>query len=135
VLRQPTPSEKLAIGYRAPAFGDPDFAVLSLINELLFIGRSARLFQLLVRKQQLATDVHGSIAPFIDPGLYDIWISMRPGCRARAAQRVLDRELDRMCKERVPQKELARVKNRAELGFLMALENASGKAEQIGFYE
>jgi zinc protease len=135
VMRQPTPSEKLAIGYRAPAFGDPDFAVLSLINELLFIGRSARLFQLLVRKQQLATDVHGSIAPFIDPGLYDIWISLRPGCRARAALRTLDRELDRICHERVSQKELTRVKSRAELGFLMALENASGKAEQIGFYE
>ena len=27
------------------------------------------------------------------------------------------------------------MKSRAELGFLMALEDASGKAEQIGFYE
>jgi zinc protease len=135
VLHQPTPCEKLAIGYHAPSFRDPDFAVLSLINEILFIGRSARLFQALVRKQQLATDVHGSIAPFFDPGLYDIWVSMRPGRRSHSALRVLDRELARMCRERVSQKELTRVKSRAELGFLMALENASGKAEQIGFYE
>jgi zinc protease len=134
-LRRPTPSEKLAIGYHAPSFGDDDYPVLSLINEILFIGRSSRMFQLLVRKEQLATDVHGSIAPFVDPGLYDIWVSLRPGCRARRALRLLDRELARLCKERVSDEELGRVKARAELGFLMALENAGGKAEQIGFYE
>jgi zinc protease len=135
VLRRPTPSEKLAIGYHAPSFGDADYPVLSLINEILFIGRSSRMFQLLVRKEQIATDVHGSIAPFVDPGLYDIWVSLRPGCTARSALRLLDRELARLCRQRVSSKELGRVKARAELGFLMALENASGKAEQIGFYD
>jgi zinc protease len=135
VLRRPTPSEKLAIGYHAPSFGDADYPVLSLINEILFIGRSSRMFQRLVRKQQLATDVHGSIAPFVDPGLYDIWVSLRPGCSAKSALRSLDRELARLCTQRVSKRELDRVKARAELGFLMALENVSGKAEQIGFYE
>jgi zinc protease len=135
VLRRATPTEKLALGYHAPAFGDPDFAVLSLINELLFIGRSARLFQRLVRKDQLATDVHAGIAPFVDPGLYDIWISLRPGQSARRALRVLDEELARLRRTRVSARDLERVKNRAELGFLMALESAGGKAEQIGFYE
>jgi zinc protease len=101
----------------------------------LFVGRSARLFQRLVRKEQLASEVHAGIAPFVDPGLYDIWIGLRPGRRASQALRVLDQELSRMCKERVPKKDLERVKSRAELGFLMALESAAGKAEQIGFYE
>jgi zinc protease len=135
VLRQPTPAEKLALGYHAPAFGDPDYAVLSLINELLFIGRSARMYQRLVHEEQLATDVHAGIAPFAEPGLYDIWISLRPGKRARAALRVMEHELARIRERRVSERDLTRVKNRAELGFLLALETAGGKAEQIGFYE
>jgi zinc protease len=135
VLRQPTPAEKLALGYHAPAFGDPDYAVLSLVNELLFIGRSARMYQRLVRKEQLATDVHAGIAPFADPGLYDVWVSLRPGKRARAALRVLDEELERIRGQRVSERDLQRVKSRAELGFLLALETAGGKAEQLGFYE
>jgi zinc protease len=135
VLRRPTPTEKLALGYRAPAFGDADYPALLLLNELLFVGASARMFQLLVRKQQLATDVSASIAPFVDPGLYDIWVSLRPGCHAKQAARALDREFARLRKERVSTKDLERVKSRAELGFLLGLETAAGRAEQIGFYE
>jgi zinc protease len=134
-LRRATPTQKLALGYRAPAFGDADYPVLSLINELLFVGRSARLFQRLVREEQLATEVQASIAPFIDPGLYDVWVGMRPGRSVARAQRVIEREFSRLREERVAKKDLERVKNRAELGFLMALEGAAGKAEQIGFYE
>jgi zinc protease len=130
-----TPTEKLAIGYRAPAFADPDYPALSLLNELLFVGRGARMFQRLVRKEQLAAELHAGIAPFIDPGLYDIWVGLRPGKRAKRALRVLEEELARVCEKRVTQLELERVKNRAELGFLMSLETVGGKAEQLGFYE
>jgi zinc protease len=134
-MRAATPTEKVALGYRAPAFGDPDYAALSLLNELLFVGRGSRMFQRLVRKEQLAAELHAGIAPFIDPGLYDIWVGLRPGKRVRAALRVLDEELERACEKRVPAADLERVKNRAELGFLMSLETIGGKAEQLGFYE
>ena len=135
VLRFATPTEKLTLGYRAPAFGEPDYAVLSLINELLFVGRSSRMYQRLVRKEQLATDVHAGIAPFIEPALFDLWVGLRPGRHVREALRSIDDELARICNVRVSARDLARVKSRAELGFLLALETASGKAEQIGFYE
>lgn len=135
VLRLETPTEKLVLGYRAPAFTEPDYAVLSLINELLFVGRSSRLYQLLVHKEQLATDVHAGVAPFIEQGLYDVFVGMRPGRRAREALPIIERELRRLCSVRVSARDLARVKARAELGFLVAMETASGKAEQIGFYE
>jgi zinc protease len=135
VMRFATPTEKLTLGYRAPAFGEPDYAVLSLINELLFVGRSSRMYQRLVRKEQLATDVHAGIAPFIESALFDLWVGLRPGRHVREALRSIDDELAKICKLRVSARDLARVKSRAELGFLLALETASGKAEQIGFYE
>src|SRR5207245_2651196 len=85
VLRRPTPSEKLALGYHAAAFGDAGYPALLLLNELLFVGHSARMFQLLVRKAQLATDVQGSIAPFVDPGLYEIWNGAIDPCTSVAS--------------------------------------------------
>src|SRR6185503_7542928 len=89
----------------------------------------------LVRKEGLAADVGASIAPFVDPGLYDVWVSMQPGKSVAQARRVLDEELDRVRQRRVAQADLDRVKSRSELSFLMALETVAGKAEQIGFYE
>jgi len=135
VMRCATTTEKLSIGYHAPSFGDPDYPVLSLLNELLFIGRSSRVFQRLVQRDRLAADVGASIAPFVDPGLYDLWVTMLPGKHVRPALRALDQELDRVRQRRVPERDLLRVKSRSELSFLMALETVAGKAEQIGFYE
>jgi zinc protease len=135
ILRRPTPTEKVALGYHAPEFGHADYAALSVLNELLLGSRSSRLFRRLVEDQDLVADLHGHVAPFADPGLYEMWFSLREGQRAARALRVVDREVRRLREERVPDAELGRVKNRVELAFLMALETAGGKAEQAGFYE
>lgn len=134
-LRRTTPSEKIALGYHGPAFGHADHAVLSVLNELLLGSRSSRLFRRLVEDEDLVADLHGHVTPFADPGLYEMWFSLREGRRAARVLRGVEREIRRLCTEAVPSAELDRVKNRAELGFLMALETAGGKAEQAGFYE
>jgi zinc protease len=134
-LRRPTPGPKLALGYRAPSFRDPDYPALSLASEVLFGGRSSRLFSRLVRDEELATELHGSVAPFADAGLYEIWMSLRPGRELNDALAVVEAELLRLSKKPIPSSELRKVKNRMELGFLQGMETASGKAEQLGFFE
>jgi zinc protease len=123
------------VGYRAPAFPETDYAVLSLINEILLGGRGSRLFRRLVQRDGLAAEVNASLAPFVDPGLYDIWVSLRPGAGLEATALALDDELQRLCDVPVRAAELERVKNRIELGFLSSMETAGGKAEQVGFFE
>ncbi len=134
-LERPTPAPKLALGYRAPSFRDRDYAPLALANDILFGGRSSRLVSRLFRDEELVTDVHGSVAPFADSGLYEIWLSLRPGKDPDHALRVVDDELDKLRRKQVTRAELQKVKNRMELGFLQGLETASGKAEQLGFFE
>ncbi|HEX7478557.1 MAG TPA: pitrilysin family protein [Polyangiales bacterium] len=134
-LHRPTPAPKLALGYRAPSFRDRDYPALALAGEILFGGRSSRLFSRLVRDEELVADLHGSTAPFADPGLYEIWLSLRPGRELSVALAAVDEELKRMCNKLVPMAELTKVKNRVELGFLQGLETAGGKAEQLGFFE
>jgi zinc protease len=134
-LQRPTPASKVLLGYRAPSFRDPDFVTLSLASDLLFGGRSSRLHRKLVIEHELVTDVHGSVAPFAEPGLFEIWLSLRPGRQSEPALRVLERELRRLCETKVSARELQKVKNRAELGFLQGLETAAGRAEQLGFFE
>ena len=45
---KPTPTPKVAIGYKCPALGDFDHAPLLLLNEILFGGRSSRVHRELV---------------------------------------------------------------------------------------
>lgn len=135
VMHRATPTPKLQLGYRGPAFEDPDHAVLSVVNELLFGGRSSRLYGSLIRDREVASDARGALAPFRDPGLYEIWVSMRRGHGVEEALQEIDAGIEALHAQPVPRAELDKVKNRLELGFLQGLETACGKAEQIGFCE
>lgn len=135
VVRKPAASAKLGIGFRAPSMRDPRHGVLSVLNEILFGGRSSRIHRALVHDREIAIDVHGSVSPFRDPGLDEMWLTARPGVSADKLLTALDREIDRVVARGVTEAELERAKNRLELSFLQAMETASGKAEQIGFHQ
>lgn len=130
-----TPTEKLLLGYRGPAFGEFDHAVLTVANEILFGGRSSRIYRRLVTKEEKASEVRGSIAPFKDPGLFEIWASARPGHKAKELLVVINEELARLAREPVREDELDKARNRLELSFIEGMETVGGKAEQVGFYD
>ena len=134
-IEKPTPTEKVSVGYKAPALGDADYAPLTVLNEVLFGGKSSRLYRALITEGELASEARGSIAPSRDPGLYEIWVSLREGLRAEQALEVVEAQLAAVRAQGVTEAELDKAKNRLELGFLHGMETASGKAEQIGFYE
>jgi len=134
-VKKPTPTEKLAIGYHAPALGDFDHLALSLLVDVLFGGRASRVHQRLVRQKELAADVRASVGPFRDPGLFEIYASAREGHRAEELLTELDAELQLACEKPVTDEELQRARARTELGLLSGLETAEGKASTIGFYE
>jgi zinc protease len=132
---KPTPTEKVAVGYKSPALGDFDHAPLVLLNEILFGGRSSRVHRALVQEAEIATEVRGWVGAFRDPALYDIFLSARGEHTAAELLEALERVLDGVRTAAVTPAELDRVKAKLELGTLQGLETMSGKAEQIGFYE
>jgi zinc protease len=134
-LHRPTPTPKALLGYRSAAIADPDYAILTIANEILFGGRSGRVYRRLVEEDELCVDVHGSLAPFSEPGLWDMWIHLRSGMRLQRGLAALDDEIRRARDEQVSDLEIDKAKNRLELALLESLETAGGKAEQIGFYE
>lgn len=134
-LSAPTPTPKLLVGYHAPAFSHPDTAALVVANEILFGGQSSRLYRSFCLDRELATSVRGSISPFIDPGLFEIWVSLRKGKRLTDAVALLDQELEQLGTQGPTPREVDKATHQLELSFLHSMETAGGKAEQIGFYE
>jgi zinc protease len=134
-LTAPTPTEKILLGYHAPSFSDPDTPALVIANEVLFGGTSSRLHRLFCLDEEVALSVRGSISPFIDPGLFEMWIFLHEGKRKESALALLDREITRLGADGPSPLELEKAINQLELSFLHSMETAGGKAEQIGFYE
>ncbi|QQR90668.1 MAG: insulinase family protein [Myxococcales bacterium] len=133
-MRLPTPTEKLQLGYRSPALADPDHTVLCIIDEMLFGGRSSRLHRSMVVEAEAASEVSSFVGSFKDPGLYEIWISMREGKSSKKGLALFEKEIRRFCHGPIRAEELDKAKNRFELSFLQGMENNSGRAEGLGFY-
>ncbi len=134
-VEKPTPTQKVAVGFKGPALGDEDHGVVSLLLDVLFGGRASRVQKRLVHDKQMATDVHGHVGPHRDPALIEVFVSAREGYTAEAVLAEVDEELARACREPVESHELERSRARMELGLLGGLETADGKAQTIGFYE
>jgi zinc protease len=134
-VKKPTATEKLVIGYHAPALGDFDHPAISLLSEVLFGGRASRMHQRLVRELELASEVRAFVGPFHDPGLFELYAAAREGHSAEELLSVIDQELQKVMAEPVSAAEMARASARFELGLLGGLETADGKASTIGFYE
>ncbi len=134
-IEQPTPTEKLLVGYPSPALGDFDHTALSLLTEVLFGGRASRVHQKLVRQLEIATEARVFVGAFRDPGLVEIFASARGDHRAEQMLDAIETEIERVRDQIVTEVELDRVRARTELGLLGSLENIDGKASTIGFYE
>ncbi len=134
-VKKPTATEKLLLAFKGPALGDFDHAPMTVLSEVLFGGRAARLYRSLVVDQELATDVRGWVSTFRDPGLFECWVTARGEHTTHEVEAVMQEAFARMRAEVVSEDELARAKARLELGLLQQLETIPGKAEQIGFFE
>ena len=134
-LSLPTPTFKLAIGYKSPALAHPDHAVLSVLAEILFGGRGARMYRALTRRAEMATDVRGWVGTFKDPALFDIWLSAKPGVTGEALLASFDEELAKLFAAPPDEAELEKAKARLELDTIQGLENVSGRAETLGLFD
>ncbi|HLK37744.1 MAG TPA: pitrilysin family protein [Polyangiaceae bacterium] len=134
-VTKPTASEKVVVAFKGPALGDADHCALTVLSEVLFGGRASRLYRSLVIDRELAIDARGWVSTFRDPGLFECWVTARGDHTGAEILPLLDEAFARVREDVVAEDELTRAKARLELGSLQQLETASGKAEQIGFFD
>ena len=87
VAQKPTATDKLAVAYHGPAFGDVDHVPLTMLSEVLFSGRSSRCYRAIIQEAELATELRGWVGTFRDPGLFEIYATARPGKHLGRAHR------------------------------------------------
>ncbi|HEY2729901.1 MAG TPA: pitrilysin family protein [Polyangia bacterium] len=135
LVTRPVPADRVAIGFPAPALGDPERAAYEIIAEILAGGPSSRLQRELVVDKALASSVHGDVAPTKDPGLYALWIQMTKGHAAEEAEaRVLAAIAD-LAARPVSAAELSKAQARVETAFWRDLAASHGRAERLGEFE
>ncbi len=114
---------------------DKTYYTTDLITEILGGGASSRLFQSLVKEQQLFSNIQCSHFGSIDAGLLYIDGKLIKGVTMQEAEKAISIELEKMKEELVASSELEKVKNKTES--LMAFEDISlvNRANSLATYE
>jgi zinc protease len=114
---------------------DKRYYAADLVTEILGNGGSSRLFQSLVKEQQLFSNIHCSHLGSVDAGLLYIEGKLVKNVSREQAENAIDKELQKMKTEIVAEKELQKVKNKTES--LIAFEDISlmNRANSLATYE
>lgn len=114
---------------------DDDYYATDLLTDILGGGASSRLYQSLVKEQQLFANINCYHFGSLDKGLLTIEGQLIQGVAIEKAEAAIELELDKVRKDLLDDRELQKVKNKTES--VMAFEDMSvmNRAGSLAFYE
>jgi len=121
------------VGYHTPDINHPDIVPLKVLSQILFSGQSSRMFRKLIYDKQMALSISGGVDEQIDPGLFYIEASVKPGFTVEQVEKEIYDELEKIQTEPVSDQELQKAKNKLEANFYYGLQSVSSKASRIGY--
>ncbi|HEX5734352.1 MAG TPA: pitrilysin family protein [Blastocatellia bacterium] len=134
-VKKDTPVERLLIGYHAPAVGDADSYALHVADTILSTGKTSRLYQRLVEKDQSVTQVKAHYNDHIDPSLFYIQAELKPGFSLDGVERAIYEEIERLKTEGLPSSQLEKAKRQIEADLVLSNEEFLQQAILLGQYE
>lgn len=126
---------RMALTAKTCRMGERDDFVLDVIAFVLASGKSSRLHRRLVLEEQLATTVSVYNDVKQDPGLLWVTMELQEGADRRAAERVLEEELDRLMTRNVTAAELRRARTQLRASYMFEEETVLDVAMRIGRFE
>jgi len=126
------PLPATAITYLLPPRKNEDADALRVAEVILGRGKSSRMNQSLVYRQQIAASTSVNADLRDDAGLFDLTIITAGGKQASDAEKAAIAELDKLKAESVTAAELAKARNVLLADKLRARETAEGQAFALG---
>jgi zinc protease len=122
---------RLDIVYKVPPRLTADDDALQVLGTVLSSGRSSRLFQKIVREQQLAPNVSAGRDGAIGPGLFRVIGTVAPGKTADALEAAIYAEIDRVKNGPIEEWEIEKARNNAKRGVVGGLTSSLQRAIQL----
>lgn len=134
-LSKPVQTQQFVVAYHTPKNGDDDSYALDLLANIMGFGDSSRLYQRLVYKDQVATNVTVYNHTLQEAGLFQIYVTMKPGVDHSRAYRSVIGELWRPRNLLVSENDLQKAKNQVMKSYVDGLKTVHGRAEALALNE
>ncbi len=134
IIKKESEVEFLAITFHIPNFQHKDQVTLSVISEILYSGKSSRLYKELVDKKHLVNSIYAYNMENKDPGLFIFLATCNPGVKAEDVEKELIKQIELMKNTQVTTEELEKVKVNSKADFIYSLESSTSVANLYGSY-
>lgn len=129
------PLNAIYITFKMPARNDPNYQVFDLLSDILSQGQSSRLYNSLLKEQQLFSDINAYMSGSLDEGLFIVEGKLIAGVDKDYAEQAIWKELAKISSELVTEVELTKVKNKSESIMAFSEMNLLDKAMNLAYYE
>jgi predicted Zn-dependent peptidase len=134
-VNRDVPTDSITKVYHMAARMDAEYQAQDLLSDVLGRGQSARLFNALVKDEQLFTDVSAHVSGSFDKGLFVINGRVKNGVNPELAEAGIQRVIDELLANGIPEQELIKVKNKAESTHVFGEVSILNKAMNLAFGE
>lgn len=129
------PNDAIYMAYHMADRLDPMYYATDMVSDVLSNGNSSRMYLNLVQKEKLFTELDAYLSGDYEPGLFVVSGKPSDGVSLETARKAIERELDRMKQDRVPDYELEKVKNKVEANIVYGEMNYLTKAMNLATNE
>jgi zinc protease len=119
---------RLDMAYHVPASSSPDYDALTVLSTILSSGRSSRMYESLVRQQQLATQASAFVSESRGPGLFRVTATPTPGKSVADLEAAIDAEFEKAKTAPIADWELEKARVSARRQYVSSLGSSLQRA-------
>jgi zinc protease len=125
---------RVDIAFKAVPGNTKDFYALQVLGAALQGGQSSRLYQKLVKENEMTTSVGGFIDERRGIGAFYTSATLRANAKTEDVETIIYGEIDRLKKEPIADWELQKAKNTTRRNFINGLQSSISQAITLGQY-
>lgn len=129
------PVDAVYIAYKMGARNDKDYYAADLLRDILSSGESSRLYNVLVKEKKMFSSIAAYTTETIDNGLLMVEGRLNKDVTMEAAEAAIEEVLNDIKTNPVDEKELVKVKNKAESFLAFGETNILNRAMNLAYFE
>jgi predicted Zn-dependent peptidase len=125
---------RVDIVYKIPPAMSPDEDAISVLATVLGSGRSSRLYEQIVRQQQLASSAFAFAGSSRGPGLFRVNATAAPGKSLADIERAIDEEIEKVKTGAIADWEMEKARTSARSAFVSQVQSTLSRAVLLSEY-
>ena len=125
---------RIDIVYHTPGYPNDDLYALDVVEGILS-GRSGRLYNRLITKDNLCVDAGASNALRLHNGEFQLSAILKKDSDPARVEKALLEEIDMLMNAPPSAKEMQRIKNEIRMSFMSNLKSLEGLSDRLAFFQ